>query len=188
MKYFSVTKVLQPFADFSKIPPHVLAYAADRGTRVHRICLNVYAKGIPVMNVPDDCYGFFLSFTTWFDQYVAEVLHIEKEFVDRRFGFVGHVDMICLLNDGRIVIVDLKTPAIESPSWKLQLAAYREAVNQEFCVQAAGQQPIEVPAKNGCMSLLLNKDGKRAKASVYQYSNDDFAVFLSALNVYRYFN
>ena len=119
---------------------------------------------------------------------MTEVLYIEKEFIDRRFGFVGHVDMICLLKDGRIVIVDLKTPAIESPSWKLQLSAYREAVNQEFCVQAAGQKPIEVPAENGCMSLRLNKDGKRAKASVYQYSHDDFAVFLSALNAYRYFN
>lgn len=188
MKYFSVTQILRPFIDFSKVPPGALAYAADRGTRVHHICLNLYACGMPTLNVPDDCKGFFESFKNWFDDYVAEVFFIEKEFIEKRFCYVGHVDLVCLLRDGRIVIVDLKTPAAESKSWALQLAAYRIAVNHHFRVDYNKKPAITVPAKNGCMSLRLRKNGKRAVASVYQYSEDDFALFLSALNVYRYFN
>ena len=186
MKYFSVTQVLSPFCDFSKIPPDVLEYAATRGTAVHRICLNVYAKGLPTVNIPDDCFGYFQSFKMWFDEYVTEVISIEKEYIDRRFGYVGHVDLVCILKDGRIVIIDLKTPAVESPTWKCQLAAYRAVVADDLFHNM--DSSLEIPEKNGCLSLQLKPNGNAAKAIVYQYSDNDFAAFLSALNAYRYFN
>jgi hypothetical protein len=37
------------------------------------------------------------------------------------------------------------------------------------------------------MSLRLDPKGGDAKAVVYEYSDDDWAAFLSALNAYRYF-
>lgn len=179
MKYFSVTKVLEPFIDFSMIPPDVLNHAAARGTRVHNICLNVYAAGVPVLMVPEEVKPYFESFRAWFDDYVSKTIWIEEEFIDDAFGIVGHVDLVCILIDGRVVVVDLKTPVTEGPTWKAQLSAYRYLVNK--------QTDIEIPEKNGCMSLKLKPNGRPAKAIPYQYSGDDFAAFMSALNAYRYF-
>ncbi len=38
MIYPSVTEVLQPWSDFSRIPPAVLEAAASRGTAAHQAC------------------------------------------------------------------------------------------------------------------------------------------------------
>ena len=40
---------------------------------------------------------------------------------------------------------------------------------------------------DGCMALQLSPKGTMAKAIVYQYSDADFAAFVSALNAYRFF-
>ncbi len=184
MKYLSVTTVLNPFIDFSMVRPDVLTAASDRGTKVHHICLKVYAAGIPALSIPEDCKPYVESFKQWFDEWVDVVAGIEAEFIDKTFGIVGHIDLICRLIDGRIVIVDLKTPAVESPTWKAQLAAYRYLVNLYY---EKNRLTYRISAANGCMSLRLKRNGRPAAATPYQYSNDDFAAFMSALNAYRYF-
>jgi hypothetical protein len=114
----------------------------------------------------------------WFDKYVAEVYFVEKEFVDSTYGFMGHPDIGVRLIDGRNVIVDYKTPASEKKTWAPQIAAYLHLANKAYegslCFDAA-------------MALQPRKDGGMAKATVYQYSNNDFAIFLNALNLFRYF-
>jgi hypothetical protein len=85
------------------------------------------------------------------------------------------------LIDGRLVVVDLKTPAAESKTWRLQLAAYHHLVKSDF-----EKRGLEVELE--CMSLRLKKTGGEAKAHVYIATPQDFAVYLSCLNVHRYFN
>jgi len=176
MKIFHVTEVLSVYNDFSGIPDHVLHDAATRGTRVHKLA-EAYANGLFV-GMPDDqkVVGHFLSFQKWFDQYVKEVLLVERQLTDDVFGFCGRLDFGFELTDGRKVICDLKTPVVESPTWRAQTAAYLYLANN--------QTPHRF---DGTMALQTRADGKAARGLVYEYQADDLAAFMSALSAYRYF-
>lgn len=180
MKYPSVTQVIP--SNFAGISPEVLEAAADRGTEVHQACaLHARNLFVTAFSSPDR-EGYFNSFVEWFDKYVVEVFYVEHEFIDEAFGFLGHVDLVCLLVDGRLVVVDLKTPAAESKTWRLQLGAYKYLVFTHLHKNGFKYQVVD------CMSLRLMKTGKEAKAVVYEEGINDFAVFLSCLNVHRFFN
>ena len=169
MKLISVTTVLSPFNDFSAVPPERLAAAAQRGTEVHQACA-AYAKGLPVFQLSN----YFDSFRTWFDKYVKRALFVEAEFSDPSvYGIIGHVDLVAELVDSRIVVVDYKTPVAESKTWPLQVSAYCHLV-----------EPLV--GKCDGMALMLSGEGKPAKAIAYKYQASDFAVFISALTVWRH--
>lgn len=182
MKMISVTRALNPFSDFSKIPPDILNYASDRGSRVHAACAEYaldHLLGVDSILTYDwDVSPFFDSFKRWFDDYVQQVFFVEEEFADPTLGFFGHPDLGVELIDGRKVVPDLKTPATESPTWKAQLAAYIHLVNQS-------------PKYGGGFScgfaLQLHREGRLAIAREYNYFEGDFAAFLSSLNSVRYF-
>ncbi|MCP4568361.1 MAG: hypothetical protein GY841_12355 [FCB group bacterium] len=174
MEYYSVTTCLQPFFP-AGIPRHLLDRASERGTIVHAACSN-YATGIPVMGLRDDLWGYFQSFVTWFDNFVDEVLFVEQRMVDEAMRYNGKPDLGCKLIDGRHMIVDMKTPIAEANTWKLQIAGYVNLARIAY-------PDIEWA---GGMSLRLKPNGSAAKATVYSNDQRDYAVFLSALNVYRY--
>jgi hypothetical protein len=172
MKLISVTTALSPFADFSAVPPDRLAYAALRGSSTHAACA-AYARGLPVF-LSNGADPYFESFKNWFDKYVKRALFVEAEFSDPEcYGIIGHVDLVAELTDGRMVVVDYKTPVAESKSWALQISAYCHLV-----------EPIV--GKCDGMALMLSGEGKPAKAIAYKYQASDFAVFISALAVWRH--
>lgn len=174
MKSFSVTTVLGAFADFDKIRPDVLEAAQLRGSGVHTRCA-AYGGGFYVQPLPLEWQGYFDSFRRWFDLYVDEVIFVEERFHNHQFFYNGKADLGAVLMDGRRVVVDYKTPAAEYPTWKSQIAAYCELAEQVY-----------PPGFEG-MSLRLRRDGKPARATVYDSSGNDYAAFLSALAAYRYF-
>jgi hypothetical protein len=175
MIYPSVTQVLQPWADFSHIPPAVLEAASARGTLVHDICANI-ARGLLVMNTPTEVEGYVNSFRRWFDLMVADVLLVEERQVDVAFGFHWQNDLIARAKHGEILLIDLKTPVTKIKTWRLQLSAYRHLAVLNGVT----------PTRTG--SLQLNPEGKIAKMNFYDNSLTDFNHFLSALNLYRFFN
>ena len=179
MKSFSVTTVLNPFVDFSKIDPEVLRAASVRGQVVHDACasyaLDMFVSFKRLRDFDPTALLFFQSFQRWFDQYVGEVIFVEKELTCPIYQFIGHLDLFATMTDGRKVIVDYKTPAVESRSWRAQLSGYRHLVDVNY----GGKFPV--------MALMLNREGRAAKAITYQHSDEDFAAFLSALNAHRYF-
>ena len=172
MQMISVTTALSPFNDFSQVPPDRLAAAAARGTAVHQACA-AYARGLPVFETSG--YLYFQSFKNWFDKYVKRALFVESEFSDPSvYGIIGHVDLVAELTDGRIVVVDYKTPVAESATWRAQLACYCYLVKP-------------VVGEVGGMALMLSPDGGAARAIHYKNTASDFAAFLAALSAYRYF-
>jgi len=172
----SVTQVLRPFVDFSRIPEDVLEYAAWRGTEVHRLC-SIYAKGLPIIGeIKPSCAGYFLSFQQWFDLAVEKAHLVEAELEDPTYQYHGHPDLICTLRgDPGMTLIDLKTPITESPTWRGQIAAYARLaeVNNHPVIR--------------CGSLQLKQDGGRAKFREYKRDGRDFAAFLAALTAQRYF-
>ena len=174
MKSFSVTTVLGAFADFDMIRPDVLEAAKLRGSGVHAAAA-AYAAGLYVRPLPVDWQGYFDSFRRWFDLYVAEVIFVEERFQNHQFFYSGKPDLGAVLMDGRRVVVDYKTPAAEYPTWKSQISAYCDLAEDVY------------PPHFDGMSLRLRRDGKPARANVYDSSGNDYAAFLSALAAYRYF-
>jgi hypothetical protein len=175
MIYSSVTEVLKPWSDFSRIPPAVLEAASARGTIVHDICANI-ARGIFVMNVPEEAARYVASFQRWFDFLVNEVLLVETRLVDTDFGYHGEPDLIIKAKHGEIILVDNKTPVQLVKTWRLQCAGYNNLAEKN------GMKPDRTG------SLRLNPDGGIAKMEYYQNSLTDFNYFLQALNLWRLFN
>ncbi len=175
MNWPSVTSVLNPFADFSHVPPDRLEHAAARGTKVHDLCARI-ARGEYVIDLDPETAGYTASFMAWWARCAAEALLIEERLIDEALGFHGQPDLIVRLKHGEIALIDLKTPVTNQRSWLLQIAAYRH-----LCVQAGHK--ID---KAG--TLQLSPEGKTARMKWADDSARDFNVFLSALNCYRYFN
>jgi hypothetical protein len=172
----SVTKVLQPYADFSMIKPDVLQAASERGTAVHDACF-AYATGLPSFGMDDDVKGYFESFKRWFDAMVKEVLLCEIRLIDEQHGFHGEPDLVVKAKNGEVMLIDVKTPISKSKGWRLQMAGYaRLCTLHGYEIDRIG-------------SLRLSPKGKAPKMDWYEGNRDqDFAVFLSALNVFRFYH
>jgi hypothetical protein len=179
MRYLpTVTEVIKPWVDFSGIPEAVLNHAGKRGTFVHDICLNFHAQGLPFLGeIPEDCKGFIESFDRWLEKVVTHVEFVERRLFDAGFRYSGQIDMLALVGI-EAWLIDLKTPLALSKSWRVRLAAYRH-----LCIEAGYHRIDRIG------SLRLDKDGKLPKMDWYDGSADqDFNIFLSALNCHRFFN
>lgn len=172
----SVTTILSPWSDFSRVPDDVLAHAAERGTLVHQACA-CRLIGLWSFPVPVEIRGYLDSFEQWMPV-VADVVLCEEELADHDYGYMGHPDLICRLQgDDALSVIDFKTPLSKSKSWRPQLAAYRElAVKRGHDVRRV-------------MSVRLKKDGGRpiVNESTGTVAHD-FAVFRNALACWKYFN
>ena len=171
MKFPSVTQILSPFSDFSKIRPDVLEAAAAKGTRVHAACALICKGGWPVV-APEE-QGYVDSFLRWFSR-VEQVHHIEEEFRDEAMGFMGHPDLVVTW-EGRSMVVDLKTPVGLQKLWELQLAGYGHLVRKGTAVEAVA-------------TLQLDPQGGIPKAHYVKNEAQAFAAFFAALQVWRYLN
>ena len=173
-KMVRVTAPLGVFFDKDSIPARTLEAASDRGRAVHAACA-AYAKRLPVI-LENGSYPYFGSFREWFDKYVKRVLFVEQEFRDdTTYHILGHPDLVAELIDGRVVVVDYKTPQAESRTWAAQVATYCYLVSNRIGGVVHG------------MALILSDSGGAARAIPYQYKATDFAAFCAALTAYRYF-
>jgi hypothetical protein len=173
MIFPSVTQVMQPWADFSKIPERVLAVAQDRGTRTHDACF-AYARGGVPLSIGEDIQGRVDSFLKWFETQVSEVLYCEERLVHPAFAYHGEPDLIVRLVDGKIALVDIKTPAMALKTWQIQDAGYRLLCEKnKIKIDLAG-------------SLRLDPDGGTPKMTWYSDTAGDLVAFLKMLDIYRY--
>jgi hypothetical protein len=173
MKLVRVTEVISPWSGLDKIPEATLQHAAERGTAVHDYCSRI-AQGEFIMNIDQECQPYVESFQLWFDSQVVEVLLSEKRLNDEALGYTGQIDLVVTLKEGIVTLVDLKTPVTSYPTWKMQIAAYRNLLQKDGVL----------PERTG--SLQLHPKGKTPNMKWYEDSATDFNAFLSALNVYNY--
>lgn len=174
MKLPSVTKILSPWSDFSRVPPDVLAKAVDRGIKVHAACRALVYGLWPLVDV--DTLAYITSFAGWLESSHFQVIASEIELADHNLGFCGHPDLIGEIA-GEKIVIDLKTPATVAPTWRLQLAAYRHLATLH----------LNFPV-NRVATLRLSRDGKQPIFDEYTSTlATDFAIFLNCLSAYRYF-
>lgn len=175
--YVRVTDVLKCFRDFSNIDPAVLNNAADRGEKVHKYC-ELYVQNLLIEEPVPECKKYVDSFIQWFDENVEAVEGLEERLNHEVHKISGKYDMIVRLkNDPKLYLLDIKTPQQPSASWALQTAAY------EMLLRDCKDIYID-----GRFCLILNKNGKKAKQVIYENKTRDMSLYLSALELYRYFN
>jgi hypothetical protein len=180
LKSYSVTTILNCFSDFSKIPPHILEAAIERGNVVHSIAAdyaNSKKRGTFFAPTETEHFGFFVSYRKWFDACVREVLFVETRFFDSVLGYDGKVDLVAELVDGRTAVIDIKTPIVPSKTWAGQIAA----------LIPLAKQYLSTDRKVVGMAVQPKKDGRAATAITYKNSDADFAAFVNALTAFRYF-
>lgn len=179
-RYTRVSEILSPYSDFSNIDPQVLANAADRGTRVHKLC-ELYIKNLmiePVESLDTELQGYFKSFVNWCDLALHTPIDAEARYYCDELKITGQIDLVAMLNDSnKAVIIDIKTPQNSSKTWNLQTAAYMYLYNQTLDI------PIH---RRGC--LLLNKNGGLATFIEYTDFEREFELFKQAINLYNFFN
>lgn len=173
----SVTQVLGLFADWDKIPPLVLAHAAARGTKVHKICTSL-ALGMPMFApIPDECAGFVESWQRWFE-HVEEVHALEERLYHPIMGYHGQPDIICRMRgEDSFVVVDYKTPAQPQKTWTGQGAAYLALCRVNY----AG-----LPMSRS-FTLRLSKTGGQAIVDEHTDHDRYYAAFISALTAWKFF-
>lgn len=167
--YLRVTKVLYPFSGLEKIDANVVAHAAERGTKVHKICEGII-QGIGELGVEEETRPYVESFKKWWSQ-GHKVFMLEQRFWCDDLEITGQVDLILETPEG-LAIVDLKTSSKPSKTWEAQGSAYA------YLAKKAGHDIKRV------YFLHLQRDGRAAK--IYEYPVDD-SFFLAILRVYQHF-
>lgn len=169
-----VTKVLEPYSDFSNVLSWVLENAQARGTMVHTACF-AYAQKIWIPPLPEEYEGYLVSFKYWFDNFVKEVIAIEPHLVDEELQLVGHPDFILIMIDDVWTLPDLKTAMMPQKPWRGQMAAYRKLAEKKW------------PQIKRAGSLRLRRDGAPPIFDPYLFYDGDWAAFFYALMARRYF-
>jgi hypothetical protein len=167
--YLRVTHVLYPFSGLDKVDPDILAYAASRGTKVHKICEGIMS-GLGEHGVDDETWGYVESFKKWWGE-GKPIIEMEKRFWCDKHQITGQVDIIIQTPEG-LAIVDIKTSSKPSKTWEGQGSAYY------YLARQAGLDIKKV------YFLHLNKHGKEPK--IYEYEPNP-SFFLSILTVFQHF-
>lgn len=172
----SVTRILSPWSDFSRVPDDVLAQAAERGTLVHRACA-CRLTGVWSPPVTPEIAGYIASFELW-APIVADVVLCEDELIDESEGYQGHPDLICRLQgDNVLSVIDFKTPLARAKAWRPQLAAYQSLAKKRGLDV---RRLLSVRLKKNAGRPIVNESTATAA--------HDFAVFRNALACWKYFN
>jgi hypothetical protein len=158
------------------------------GTRLHE-ALQAFATnptaGGWAANLAPDLEPHAEAFLGWWWSNVERVIAAEKLLVSRHFGYAGTTDLVAVLKDGHVAVVDWKSSKAwprgnpqPDPSWRIQTAAYAEALQEQDGIAATRRLVVQMP--------------NDAAGSCYVHSFDaasqvaDFLTFRSLLYCYRW--
>lgn len=177
MDYPRVTEILRAYTSYDQVPADILQRAAARGTTVHALCAGI-AKGnwIPDGMIEEELLGYVSSFKQWSAAQVAKFVIIEKRYMDDDLKYSGQLDFVVEGTDGKLYLVDLKTSARPQKTYPVQMAAYDHLLRK---------QGVTV---HGAMIVYLSKTGEFPDIHFIEDMKPEFAVFVSALYCWHYFN
>jgi hypothetical protein len=153
--------------------------AAVRGTDVHALAHRL-AAGEEV-DVPEPLRGHVDSYLRFAEEWQPREFVAEATIGNRQWRYMGTLDVVAGLADGRVWLLDWKTSGkgIYRES-ALQLAAYR---NAEFILNADGSE-VAMPKVDACGCVWLRADGY----DLIPVAADEeaFRTFLYAMQVARF--
>lgn len=153
--------------------------AGKAGTQVHTIA-QALAAGEEV-DVPEALVGHVDSYLAFVADWSPVELMTEAVVINRRFGYMGTLDVVGDLADGRRWLFDLKTARSGVFGENaLQLAAYRNA--ETYLVERGEEKPMPPVERTGV--LWLRSDGYDLVP--VEAGAEEFRIFLYALGIARW--
>jgi len=170
-EYPSVTTILSSLNNFAFVNSTVLKNAAEFGTAVHKATELYDSNNLDLDLLDESVLSYVEGWAMFLDEYQPDILSSEHR-VSSKYGYAGTLDRYAVINNKKIVI-DIKSGTTVPKTTALQLAAYQQAIIENGgtvdCRYAVHLQPN--------------------KFKVIPFNNhNDFNVFKSALNIYRWQN
>jgi len=154
-------------------PYQTSSKAADRGKTVHSVVETYKISGKRIETIPEAYKGYVTAFYKWVDATDIEIQEHERTVFSEKYGYAGTLDALAKnKKSGESVLIDVKTGKDIYPESFLQLAAYKQALDEEG---------VKV---DSTAVLLLKEDGN------YKWSEEsaDLEVFLAAKRLWEWRN
>lgn len=168
----SVTQVLAPLQDFSRVPRDVLEAARVFGQHVHAAC-DLHNRGeLDWSNLDPALVPYLEAWRRFLADSGVIVIASEMRVVHEALGYAGSPD--CVLAWGeRVVIPDIKSTALVPPTVGAQTAAYARA----YQAMHEGKEPGRY-----CIHLLPDGSYK----AYPRRDPADWSLFVSCLNIFKW--
>lgn len=173
-----VSTILKVLNDaYGEVPEAVLATAAERGERLHRLCLSYLASldGLceAPSQIPADEAAAYVSFVQWVKANQVTPLAVEQESSCSAHRYRGTPDALVEFGPKRLLaLIDLKFTASILRVNRVQVQAYQ-------------QLDLYKDAKHMLLIHIAPKDGHLTQETIRRDARD-FAAFLNALSVWRW--
>lgn len=173
----SVTRIISPLYDFSRIPVSTLETARKRGTEVHRACEIYDIRGDDFREeyVDPEIIGYVMAWKQFSQECDFEASHIEARVHHAKYRYCGTLDRLGTM-DGKMALVDIKTTSALSPAIGVQLAAY------EMAARSCGLLSPKARIRRYAVQL-----DKRGTYKLKRYVDEsDERIFLSCLQLFKW--
>ncbi|HET9680187.1 MAG TPA: hypothetical protein VFP95_06480 [Gammaproteobacteria bacterium] len=168
----SVTQVLAPLENLSRIDPDILARAADFGTAVHQVT-ELYDNGdLDWASLDSNLVPYLSGYIRFLSETDAAPLHRELRVASKRYRYAGTLDGIYRMKRAH-TLIDIKSGAVPRTAG-LQTAAYENAALESYGIKVK---------KRYC--LQLKPDDYRL---IPCEGAQDLSIFISALNLRNWEN
>lgn len=170
----SVTQVLGPLVDLSKIPRETLEIARQKGTAIHKMA-ELDARGdLDEDTLPEWMRPVLEQWRKFRADTRFEIIESEQQVYHQKYGYAGTFDLLGSMHGSKILsLIDIKRSFLSGPVIGFQLAAYAAARRKEM----DDHHPFHRYA------LRLNEN-QPYKLELYDDAND-FQSFLTCLSFWK---
>ncbi|MBT9143619.1 MAG: hypothetical protein DDT29_02027 [Dehalococcoidia bacterium] len=126
----SVTQIIEPLQDFSKVDPITLRAAQEFGNEVHAMTALWDQGTLDEEDLDIGLIPYLQGWKKFLKQTECEVYEIELAVHHEKHGYAGRMDRVAYLKRGRrkiCAILDIKTGEAKNPVTGVQLAGYHAA-------------------------------------------------------------
>lgn len=163
--YPSVSEIIAPLVDFSRIPAATLEFARERGTAVHKACELLDLGTLDPLSVDKRVAPYITAYEAFLNSFSLRWTHIEQREYHKTMKYAGTPDRRGIwreINKTRTITVDVKATYALSPSVQVQLSGYDlmapepsdELWSVRLCPDGTFVRTVHKPAHSTFLSCL----------------------------------
>ena len=147
--------------------------AATAGTEVHK-WVEEFIKSEKSPDLPKDpkVYNGVSAFLKWVDEFKVKFLSSERHIYSKKHKYAGIMDAEAVIRN-KTCVVDFKTSNKIYPEYRLQVAGYQGAAEEESGKKYSGDKWI----------VRFGKEDGEFEAHQFGEQKEDFMAFLATLNL-----
>lgn len=177
--YLRVTDILKQAGIIGRGVEFASDHAIWRGQTVHQAVQYLIKGTLDWDTVDEGITGYVAAFQDYRIRNIYEVILTEERLYDDTLRITGRIDLLCLMEDGRYAIIDLKTGPIQK-STAIQMGAYLYLLESQGDVFKERHKDL-MNLHPRRIALRLNQDGSWQAEAFTDYK--DIQVFMSAYSI-----